>query len=194
MKSRNTLRRTSDPNQVIECDSNSHRMSRFNEWMQFTLFVGCYALLNYGYFKIPVDLFMKVIYYHGVVTICADLINMLAPLEQVLAQQNHLLSAKANLEIVRGCDGAGVLFLVVSAIVAFPSAWRRKLVGLLLGISLIYLINLLRISILYFVIAYQPDWFQLVHVYLAPTLMVLVGCCYFAWWAFGSTNKIHEPA
>ena len=188
------MRRTSDPNQVIECDSNSHRISRFNEWLQFILFVGCYALLNYGYFKIPDDLFMKVIYYHGVVTICADLINMFAPMEQVLAQHNHLLSVKANLEIVRGCDGAGVLFLVVSAIIAFPSTGRRKLIGLLLGIGLIYLLNLLRISILYFVIAYQPDWFQLVHVYLAPTLMVLVGCCYFAWWAFGSTEKTHEPA
>jgi exosortase family protein XrtM len=168
-------------------------MKKFNEWLQFMLFVGCYALLNYGYFKIPDDLFMNVIYYHGVVSICADLINMIAPLEQVLAQQNHLLSAKANLEIVRGCDGAGVLFLVVSAIVTFPSTGRRKLIGLLLGIGLIYLLNLLRISILYFVIAYRPDGFQLIHVYLAPTLMVLVGCCYFAWWALGATEKVHEP-
>jgi exosortase family protein XrtM len=111
-----------------------------------------------------------------------------------LAQQNHLLSAKANLEIVRGCDGAGVLFLVVSAIIAFPSIWRRRLVGLFLGIGLIYLLNLLRICILYFVIAYRPGWFPLVHVYLAPTLMVMVGCCYFAWWAFDATGKIHEPA
>lgn len=175
-------------------DSKNHRMGRYKEWLQFTIFVGCYALLNYGYFKIPDDLFLNVIYYHGVVMVCADLINMLAPLEHVLAQQNHLLSAKANLEIVRGCDGAGVLFLVVSAIVAFPSTWLRKLIGLLLGIGLIYLLNLLRISILYFVIAYRPDWFQLIHVYLAPTLMVLVGCCYFAWWAFGATENIHEPA
>jgi len=51
-----------------------------------------------------------------------------------------------------------------------------------------------RISALYFVIAYYPTWFLLVHVYLAPTLMVMVGCGYFAWWAFGSMNKTHEPA
>lgn len=194
MKTRNKSNRISKPNPVIESDSNKHWIGKGHEWLQFIVFIGCYALLNYGYFKIPVDLFMNVIYYHGVVAICADLINMLAPLEQVLAQQNHLLSAKANLEIVRGCDGAGVLFLVVSAIVAFPSTWRRKLIGLLLGIGLIYLINLLRISALYFIIAYQPDWFLLVHTYLAPTLMIVVGCCYFAWWAFGSTNTIHEPA
>ena len=137
---------------------------------------------------------MNVIYYHGVVTICADLINWIAPMEQVLAQHNHLLSAKADLEIVRGCDGAGVLFLMVSAIVVFPSNWRRKLLGLILGISLVYSLNLLRVCGLYFVITCHADWFLLIHTYLAPTLMIIIGCCYFAWWAFGSTNKDYEPA
>jgi exosortase family protein XrtM len=194
MKIRKSLDRIPKPKLVGSSDSNRLRANRLYQWLQFIVFVGSYALLNYGYFKIPDDLFMNVIYYHGVVTICADLINLIAPLEHVLAQQNHLLSAKANLEIVRGCDGAGVLFLVVSAIVAFPSTGRRKLIGLLLGVSLIYLLNMLRISVLYFVIAYRPDWFQLIHVYLAPTLMVLVGCCYFAWWAFGATEKTYEAA
>lgn len=170
------------------------RPTGYNEWLQFMLFVGCYVLLDYGYFKIPVDLFVNVIYYHGVVAICTDLINLFAPLEQVLAKQNHLISAKADLEILRGCDGAGVLFLVVSAVLVFPSGLKRKLLGLMLGIGLVYGLNLLRICMLYFVIAYHPGWFQLVHTYLAPTLMVVMGCFYFAWWAFDSTNQSHEPA
>jgi len=193
MKKEKSLDKAPKPT-PISSGSNRLRTSRFNEWLQFVLFAGCYALLNYGYFQIPDDLFANVIYHHGVVTICADLINCLAPLEQVLAKKNHLLSTKADLEIVRGCDGAGVLFLMVSAIVVFPSKFNRKLIGLLLGIGLIYLLNLVRISALYFVIAYYPTWFLLVHVYLAPTLMVMVGCGYFAWWAFGSMNKTHEPA
>jgi exosortase family protein XrtM len=168
--------------------------NRLDEWLQFILFVCCYSLLNYGYFKIPVELFINVIYYHGVVNICADLINWIAPKEQVLAQYNHLLSTKADLEIVRGCDGAGVLFLLVSAIVVFPSSWRRKLMGLILGIGLIYIVNLLRVSALYFVIAYHQDWFLLIHTYLAPTLMIIIGCCYFACWAISLTNKAYESA
>lgn len=174
--------------------SEASRLYGRHEWLQFILFLGCYALLDYAYFKIPVDLFVNVIYYHGVVAICADLINFLAPLEQVLAKQNHLLSAKADLEIVRGCDGAGVLFLVVSAVLVFPSGLKRKVLGLLLGIGLIYTINLVRICVLYFIIAYHPDWFQLIHTYVAPTLMVVLGCFYFAWWAFGSADQNHEPA
>lgn len=164
------------------------------EWLTFLLFVVCYALLDYAYFKIPDDLFSNVVYYHGVVAICADLVNWLAPLEQVWPEQNHLLSAKADLEIVRGCDGAGVLFLVVSALTVFPSELKRKLFGLLLGVGLIYTINLVRICVLYFVVAYHPGWFQLIHTYVAPTLMVVFGCLYFAWWAFGATRHSHETA
>ena len=136
--------------------------------------LACYALLDYGYFKVPDNIFIDVIYYHGVVSVCADVINLIAPLEHVLPQQNHLLSAKADLEIVRGCDGAGVLFLLVSAILVFPAKWGRKLIGLILGIALVYSVNLLRISVLYFVIAYHADWFQLIHVYLAPIFMVII--------------------
>ncbi|WP_347985817.1 exosortase family protein XrtM [Methylomonas sp. AM2-LC] len=163
-------------------------------WLRFILFVGCYVLLDYAYFKISIDTFINVIYYHGMVTVCADLINMIVPLEQILPLQNHLISAKADLEIVRGCDGAGVLFLVISAILAFPSKLGWKLIGVALGISLIYIINLLRISGLYFVIAYHPGWFQFIHAYLAPTFMVITSCAYFILWALGSVNKVHEPA
>jgi exosortase family protein XrtM len=165
------------------------------EWLQFVLFVGTYALLNYGYLKIPDELFIKTLYYHGVVAVCADTINQFAPLEQVVGYQNHLLSTKADLEIVRGCDGVGVLLLLLSAIIAFPANLKRKLFGLALGISLLYAINLLRIGMLYFVVAYYRDWFLLTHTYVAPTLLVLLACLYFAWWAFGSlAGDNHAPA
>jgi exosortase family protein XrtM len=167
---------------------------KWQEWLQLLLFVGCYVLFDYAYFKIPDDLFINVIYYRGVVTICADLINFMAPLEHVLPHQNHLLSSKADLEIVRGCDGAGVLFLLLSAILVFPAKLSRKLLGLILAVGLVYTVNLLRIELLYFVIAYHHAWFSLVHTYLAPTLMVLVACAYFAWWALGAADKSYEPA
>jgi len=174
--------------------SKDSSLGKNHEWLQFILFVSCYVLLHYGYFKIPDEIFVNTIYYHGVVAICADFINMFVPLEQVVGYQNHLLSTKADLEIVRGCDGVGVLFLLLSAIMAFPVNVNRKLLGLILGIGLIYIANLLRISMLYFVIAYHGEWFLLAHTYLAPTLLVLLTCLYFAWWASGSMKKNHGPA
>lgn len=179
---------------VAAMNEETHPVGQQSQWLYFFLFISSYVLLDFLYFKIPVDTFVNVIYYHGVVKVCADLINLLAPLEQVFPRQNHLLSAKADLEIVRGCDGAGVLFLLVSAIMVFPSKLARKLTGLMLGIGLIYSLNMLRIGTLYFVIAYHPAWFMLIHTYLAPTLMVIMACAYFAWWAFASSGNCNEPA
>lgn len=162
-------------------------------WISAMFFIGFYGALHFVYFQIPDEIF-KAIYYNGLGLFCADIINFLAPLERASAFQNYLISSKANLEIVRGCDGAGALFLISSAILSFPVGFKRKCIGLILGVSMMYSINLIRISGLYFVFAYRPDWFNLVHTYLAPTLMIILGCLFFIWWAFGSANKIHEPA
>lgn len=84
-------------------------------WLQLLLFLGCYAAFHYAYFQIPDDM-LREVYNRGLGTICADLINLLSPMERVSAFQNRLVSPQATLEIVRGCDGAGALFLVISAI------------------------------------------------------------------------------
>lgn len=157
-------------------------------WRQLILFVGCYGLFNYVYFQIPDELYSDVIYHYGVVLLCADLINAVAPLEHVAAIKNHLLSLRADLEIVRGCDSAGVLFLMISAILVFPASLLHKALGFIYGIVLIYCFNILRVSGLYFLIAYHRDWFEFVHLYLAPTLITLAACIFYAWWAFGSKD------
>ena len=160
-------------------------MTRKVLYLQWLLFVGSYTLLNYAYFQIPDDMLSEA-YNRGLGTLCADLINRLAPMERVSAVQNHLVSPQADLEIVRGCDGAGALFLVISAILAFPSTITRKWIGIGLAVLLMYGLNLIRISGLYFVIAHHRDWFQLIHTYLAPTLIILIGCLFFAGWAAGA--------
>lgn len=166
-----------------------HNLPHYLEGLRFILFIACYVLFDYGYFKIPIDTFINIIYFHGVVTVCADAINFITPLEQVFATGNHLLSSAADLEIIRGCDGAGVFFLLFSAILVFPAKFRTKLTGLVLGCILIYGCNLIRIIGLYFVVAHNPSLFSLVHSYIAPTLMVLVACGYFAYWAFAVNIK-----
>ena len=161
--------------------------------IQFLQFIGFYGVFHYAYFLVPDEIFREVIYYRGVGLVCADMVNSFFPLEDVTAVQNHLISSRANLEIVRGCDGAGALFLVIAAILAFPSTLGRKAIGLVLGVLLMYSLNLVRIGGLYFVVAYHRDWFQVVHTYLAPTLIIALGCLFFAWWAFTSSRTDHEP-
>ena len=151
--------------------------------LQLAVFAGCYCLFNYLYFQAPDQLYREVIYHYGVVKECVGLINAVLPQERVFAVQNHLLSAKADLEIVRGCDSAGPLFLLMSAILACPAGLSHKLAGLVLGLNWIYVLNIVRVIGLYFLIQGERGWFEFGHLYFAPSLMIIGALLFFVGWA-----------
>jgi exosortase family protein XrtM len=158
------------------------------------LFLFFYSLFHYGYYLIPDDTLRNTVYQEGITRVSADLINWITPQEQAQAAQNRIQSRAAILEIVRGCDGAGVLFLVLSAILAFPTSVKRKLVGLVLGLSFTYLLNQARIIALYYITAYQHQWFLPSHTYLFPTLIIILCSLFFLWWARSGSNHTHVRA
>ncbi|MEM7304135.1 MAG: exosortase family protein XrtM, partial [Pseudomonadota bacterium] len=103
------------------------------------LFIAIYALFQFLYFKIPDTILKNDIYYHGIVSISADIINFFTN-ENVTASENRLSSSKAILVIVRGCDGAGSIFLLIAAILAFSASIKDKVIGIISGIALLYII------------------------------------------------------
>jgi exosortase family protein XrtM len=158
------------------------------------LFLFFYSLFHFGYYLIPDELLRNLVYQEGITRISADLINWIAPQEQAQAAQNRIQSSSAVLEIVRGCDGAGVLFLVLSAILAFPTTMKRKLLGLVLGLAFTYSLNQARIVALYFITAHQNQWFLPTHTYLFPTLIVVLCSLFFLWWAHSVSSTINARA
>jgi len=136
------------------------------------------------YFLVPDAMLKDVLYPSLFGEPAAALIGWQWPEEAVAAASNRLTSARAALEIVRFCDGSGVLFIVIAAVLAFPASWRARVLGTLLGAALVYALNLLRLGGLYFVAAYHQPWFQALHTYFIPTLMiVLVALFYLGWLA-----------
>ena len=166
--------------------------SYWRECLQVGVFIGLYAAFHLMYFQIPDDILRNIIYRHGVVQICAELVHLITPGEPVMAVENRLQSGGVNLEIVRGCDGAGALFLLIAAILAFTASFKRKIAGLVLGGALLFGLNTLRITGLYYIAAYYPDYFSIVHTYFAPTFLIIVICLFFVWWALGFALVRHE--
>jgi exosortase family protein XrtM len=160
-------------------------ISCWRECLQMGVFIGLYAAFHLMYFQIPDEVLRNIIYRYGVVQVCADLVHLISPSDPVMVVENSLQSAGVNLEIVRGCDGAGALFLLIAAILAFPATFKQKISGLVLGVALLFGLNTLRITGLYYIAAYYPDYFSIIHIYFAPTLLIIVICLFFAWWAFG---------
>ncbi len=146
-------------------------------------FAAIYSILHAAYFMVPDRILREAVYYYGIVSVSASVINVMTPAENVKAEDNKLQSPKAILEVVRGCDGSGSIFLMIAAIVAFSATLKNKLLGVLVGFSLLYIINQIRIIGLYFVVAYHREWFLPIHTYFAPTLIILISCLFFAWWA-----------
>ncbi len=150
-----------------------------------------YILFHSLYFAIP-DKILAQIYHDVVVTFCASVINFFVSTEGVTVHQNALISSRAHLEVVRGCDGVGVMMLIIAAILVFSTSLKHKITGLVSAVGLVYVLNLIRIVGLYFVVAYQSDWFLPLHSFIAPTLIILLCSLFFMYWAFIQSADDHH--
>ena len=75
--------------------------------------------------------------------------------------------------IAPGCDGIEAVIILVSAILAFPSPWKHKLVGIVLGFIAIQALNLVRIISLFYMGQWSQTMFDWFHLYLWQALIVL---------------------
>lgn len=75
--------------------------------------------------------------------------------------------------IAPGCDGIEAVIILVSAIVAFPSPWKHKLVGIVLGFLAIQSLNIVRIISLFYMGQWNQTLFDWFHLYLWQALIVL---------------------
>jgi exosortase family protein XrtM len=147
-----------------------------------SVFSAAYLVLHVAYLQVPTPFLVEVAYRYAIVQPAAVMVAWIAPGEAVQVVDNQLRSASAALEIVRGCDGAGLLFLLLAAIVAVDASPSRKLGAAIGGGVMVFALNELRIVGLYFVAAYHHTLFVPLHVYFIPMLEILACAAYFAWW------------
>jgi exosortase H (IPTLxxWG-CTERM-specific) len=83
------------------------------------------------------------------------------------------LSTGFAVQIAPGCDGIEAVIILVSAILAFPSPWKHKLIGIGIGFVAIQALNLVRIISLFYLGQWNQTWFDWFHLYLWQALIVL---------------------
>jgi exosortase/archaeosortase family protein len=103
-----------------------------------------------------------------------------------------------SLEIIRSCDAIEVNILFASAVLAYPGSPARKALALSLGLSALVLVNLLRITSLYYVGLCCVTWFETVHLELWPLGMVAAAALSFVlcarWLGSEAETKLGAPA
>lgn len=93
----------------------------------------------------------------------------------VVAQGNVLQSTRNGfaVSIVAGCNGIEASIVLVAAILAFPATWKRKLVGLAIGIVAVQGLNIIRVISLFYLGQWNFDAFEWAHLYVWQALIML---------------------
>ena len=169
---------------------NIHTVNRFfrsyrREIRFFILFCVFFASLNIlHYFTGPYT--APLLIHRLNADVSAFIITTCAPSEQVSAHGPVIRSGDITLTVEKGCDGIAGMLLLTAAMLAFPARWKKKAVGIVAGVALMYVANLLRIILLYFTFKYHSDMFDIMHTLIGQTVIIFVGVLFFAFWTDGA--------
>jgi exosortase H (IPTLxxWG-CTERM-specific) len=86
-------------------------------------------------------------------------------------------------DVKNGCNGIEALVLLVAAIGAFPAPWTMRIAGIIGGFFAIQLVNVVRIATLAWMGAKHPQVFQMFHVAVWQTLIILFSLFIFLIWS-----------
>ncbi len=75
--------------------------------------------------------------------------------------------------IEAGCNGVEASLVLIAAMLAFPAAWRARLIGIGIGFLAIQAMNLLRIISLFYLGQWNKLAFEWAHLYLWQSLIIL---------------------
>lgn len=97
-------------------------------------------------------------------------------------------------QVVYACTAIPSTVLLVSAILAFPASWRRKIAGVLLGAAILYVANLGRLVMLFYCYLYQRSIYDRLHLTVWQALFVVLAVVLFFVWATMSTRVANDHA
>ena len=92
-------------------------------------------------------------------------------------------AARFALDIHNGCNGVEAVVLLLAAIAAFPASLFERAKGLLLGLLFVQVVNVIRLMMLFWLGAYHRSVFDLFHVTVWQTIIVLVTFAFFYVWS-----------
>lgn len=82
------------------------------------------------------------------------------------------------------------MFLLLAAgVLAYPTSWKRRTTGLLLGFALAYGLSIGRLLALYYVLHDSPGGWEALHGLILPLAPILLIGLYFASWSRSTPSQ-----
>ena len=162
----------------LQAGSPSHR----RESLAFLGRFGVLLVLFYvGIALRPVNDAVVVPFTAAIARVSGAILNALG--EPAAVAGTDIRSPAFAVQIENGCNGLETVLLFAAAVLSFPSPWKRRLAGLVLGFAAIELVNLVRVVSLFWIGVHRPALFSASHTVLWQSLVVLFGVLLFLSWA-----------
>ncbi len=98
-----------------------------------------------------------------------------------------IVSPQFAADIKAGCTGIEPVIILLSAIFAFPSSWRAKVYGAILGMAVLQAVNLIRIVSLVYLGINHPKYFHDAHTFIWQ--IVIIALSLFLWMVWARSLK-----
>lgn len=93
-------------------------------------------------------------------------------------------SPRFALDVQNGCNGVEAMILLAAAILAFPATLRSRLIGLAIASVAIQLLNVVRLSTLFWLGEHHRRIFDFFHVAVWQSLVILAAISMFVLWSW----------
>jgi len=143
------------------------------------LFIGIFLLLQWGWSHCRNTWLERLVVHQATVVPAASLIRLISPEIPARAAGPSIQAPGGGINILNGCEGTEIMFLLISAFAAVRLEARRRLLGLLAGLSLAYLMNEARILALFYTYRADRAWFDLLHTTVLPAVMIALIALFF---------------
>lgn len=84
------------------------------------------------------------------------------------------IAGTPGIEIVDGCNGIAAIGLFIGFIFAYPGSWAPRILFIIFGIAVIYLVNVARLVALAYIQAYWQSGFDFMHDFSTTAIFYLV--------------------
>lgn len=119
-------------------------------------------------------------YLHGVATIAAALTRCFG--ESTIVTGATLQTPTYAITVAPACSAVELACYIGAAVVAFPSPWRAKASGFFLGVCLVMILNVVRVTSLFLVGAHARSAFDVTHEDIWAVLLIMASTLFVAGW------------
>ncbi len=148
-------------------------------WLTLVIFLSVFAVLQWVWGTARDTWIERLVIHQATVKPAAALVQWITPTAHAQPVGASINAPGGGLNILNGCEGTEIMFLLIAAFAAVRLGWQQKLIGLSLGLVLIFALNQARILALFYTYRNDRSLFDLLHTTILPAVLIAAVALYF---------------